>query len=210
MKSMRKTEIISSTQHRAILAAIGMAALVVGIYLYRFHSKLPHDLKLWADFGTYIGGTLGPAYAFLAFMVGLQTLQQVRSQNRREELLRTIQAYQTDFESIAAKPVSCDQPWVWGNDPGATRGVKEVTLGTLLFYDGIDWEQHLAELKNGLVFRVLSNGELIQDRDIWLRAKLAIDGMFRYLDLYKSAGGDSPLVDYYYGRYEFAKNRLSQ
>ena len=185
-----------------------LALVVVGPYIFRFHSGLPHDPKTWADFGTYIGGTLGPIYAFLAFLVGLLTLQQIRNQNRREEILKTIQAYENDFEIYASKPVSCNQPWIWGNDPGAARQISEVSLRTLLFYDGIDWEHHLSEIFGGLKFRVLPDGELVQDRDLWLRAHMAIEGLFHHLDRYRESGGEQSLVDYYTGRYEVPRNRL--
>ncbi|EIL88254.1 hypothetical protein UU9_13231 [Rhodanobacter fulvus Jip2] len=192
----------------AATLAVALACCVVALYLYQFHGDLADSSQDWANFGDYLGGTLGPLFAFLAFALGLHTINQSRQQSRRDELLKTIQGYEHDFELCVAKPVTCQAPWVWGNDFGAADKVQEVPLRTLLQSDGIDWEQHLPIVAQGLKFRVLPDGELIQDRDIWLRAHLAAEGIFRYLELYKEAGGDMSLVQYLTEKYEIARNRL--
>ncbi|MGS1014571.1 hypothetical protein ACVCL0_06680 [Rhodanobacter sp. UC4450_H17] len=194
-----------------IVAAVIAAALVccvAALYLYQFHGGLADNSQDWANLGDYLGGTLGPLFAFLAFALGLHTINQSRQQSRRDELLKTIQGYEHDFELCAAKPVTCQAPWIWGNDFGAADNVQELPLRTLLQSEGIDWEQHLPIVAQGLKFRILPDGELIQDRDIWLRAHLAVEGIFRYLELYKEAGGDMSLVQYLTEKYEIARNRL--
>lgn len=192
----------------AVIMAILIAVFVLALYFFRFHGNLSVNSQHWSDFGSYVGGTLGSLFAFLAFALSLYTLSQNRQQARRDELLKTIHSYEQDFEHYLAKPVTCEAPWVWGNDLGAASTVHEVPLRTLLQNDGVDWEQYLPIVAQGLEFRILSNGELIQDRDIWLRAHLAVEGIFRYMELYKSAGGDASLVLYFTEKYEVARNRL--
>ena len=75
--------------------------------------------------------------------------------------------------------------------------IKEVALKTLLYSDSIDWEHYLSSLETCLNYRVLEDGELIQDRDIWLKANNAIEGIFKYLKLYEAAEGDDSIIQYY-------------
>ena len=174
--------------------ALAFAALVLAVYFFQFRGALSKTSAEWANFGSYVGGTLGPVYAFMAFIIGLRTLQQAAQQARRDELLKVIQGYERDFESCVSKPVACQEPWIWGHRPSASSEINEVALRTLLVSDGVDWEGHLPDLASSLAFRVLPHGELVQDRDIFLQAHLAVEGIFRYLALYHSAGGDASPV----------------
>lgn len=184
------------------------AALVVATYFFQFHGELSESSSDWANFGSYVGGVLGPLYAFLAFALGVQTLRQSSQQARRDELLKCVQGYERDFEISALKPVSCESPMIWGQGADMEHSIQEVALRTLLQSDGIDWEYHLSEVARGLKFRMLPNGEMIQDRDVWLEAYSAVEGIFRYIELYQSAGGDPSLVDYLKKKYEIPHNRL--
>lgn len=56
---------------------------------------------------------------------------------------------------------------------------------------------------------MLPSGEISQDREVILSAQLAVDGIFRYLDLFREAGGEPPIVEYLNHRYEIPKNRLA-
>ena len=193
--------------HPIVAAAVALTIVVLVPYFLpvKGHSK---DYESWSAFGSYLGGTLGPLYAFFAFLLGLQSIRESRKQTRKDELLKVIQNYERDFEDVSSKPVTCDAPWVWGNELNAASEIREVSLRTLLYSDGIDWEHYLPSLSNGLRFRVLADGELVQDRDLWLRAHLAAEGIFSYLDLYREAGGDQSLAEYYISRYEIPYNRL--
>lgn len=180
-----------------LLSAVTILAIIVtGLYFFQFHNGLAKNPAHWANFGDYIGGTLGPIFAFMAFVMGLLTLDQMQKQSRRDELLKCIQGYEKDFEVSISKPVTCQSPWIFGNNFESADSVKEVPLRTLLQCDGIYWEQYLPSLQNSLEFRVLSDGSLIQDRDVWLSAFSAIEGIFRYIYLYRDAGGDEHLVSY--------------
>lgn len=193
----------------ATVVAVTTAIIVTALYFVQFHGELSINSNDWANFGSYLGGTLSPLFAFLAFVLGLCTINQSRQQARRDDLLKTIQSYERDFEVCIGKPVTCKDPWIWGNDLDAACAIQELPLRSLLYYDGIDWEQHLPDVAVSINFRILSDGELIQDRDIWLRAHLAVEGIFRYLELYKKAGGEASLINYFVDKYEIPRNRLS-
>lgn len=96
-------------------------------------------------------------------------------------MLYTIQQFEKGLNYCAGLTVTCDSPWVWGNGLGATSDIKELPFRTLLESDSIDWEQHLEELRDGLAFRMQTDGTLFQDRYIWLKAKLAAEGIFNHL-----------------------------
>ena len=63
-------------------------------------------------------------------------------------------------------------------------------------------------LITGHGFQVLPSGEVSQDREVVFRAQMAIDGIFKYLSLYESAGGDAPLIAYFRSRYGVPQARL--
>jgi hypothetical protein len=83
-------------------AAIGavIAAGVVLLYTQHFGRSLSNDPNHWADFGGYLGGVLGPFFAFTAFLVLLKTLQdqQVRNAEDRERQFR--QDFETTFFTL--------------------------------------------------------------------------------------------------------------
>lgn len=194
--------------HLYIAAAALVAVVVLAMYFYRFHGLLSFDSKDWADFGTFVGGLLGPSYAFLAFVVGIRTLQQMQGQSRRDEILKAIHSCEAEYERCAAMPVTCNAPWIWGNGMSDAGNVTDVSLRALLSSDGIDWERHLPQLCNGLRFRQLPSGELIQDRDVFMQAYLSLQGLYQYVNLYKTAYGDESLVQYFLNKYEIANNRI--
>lgn len=199
---------LESTLKASLWLAAIATLLVVGIYFYNFHGTLSGAPQDWASFGGYIGGVLGPFYPFLAFIGLLETLRQSRLQRELEGILHTLHKFEKDLNYCAGLSVTCDSPWIWGNELDAASDVKELPLRTLLESDSIDWEQHLKELRDGLVFRMQSDGTLFQDRDIWLKAKLAAEGLFDLLELYWSKGGEQSISEYYYKAYEIPKNRL--
>ena len=57
-----------------LIVALSSTVGVMITYLYFFPSSISNDHSRWAEFGTFIGGTLGPIFAFLAFVVLLITL----------------------------------------------------------------------------------------------------------------------------------------
>lgn len=198
-------KVLRSSLYIALIASV----IVLVIYFYRFNGPLSSKPEDWSSFGGYVGGVLGPLYAFLAFIGLLETLRQSRIQRELEGLLHGIQQFEKDLNYCLSLTVTCDSPWIWGNDFDASSDIKDLPLRTLLESDSIDWEVHLTELRDGLAFRRQQDGTLFQDRDIWLKAKLAAEGLFGYLEVYKSKGGEDAIYKYYFQAYEIPKNRLA-
>ncbi|RYY85708.1 MAG: hypothetical protein EOO15_16320 [Chitinophagaceae bacterium] len=191
-----------------LVAALLIAGGVMAPYFYSFHGALAGNSQEWSNFGSYVGGTLGPLYALLAFGAGVQALLDNRQQSTRQSLLGAIQRYEADFEACCGRMVTCSQPWIWGNLPSETFSVTQISLRTLLNSDSIDWEQHLWPLVLGHGFQILDTGEVLQDREILWQASQAVEGIFAYLSMYELAGGDIALVAYLNQRYEIPKMRL--
>ena len=182
--------------------------LVIILYFLNFHEGVSKSSSDWADFGAYVGGVLGPLYAFLAFVGLLETIRQSSLQRELKRLLVTIDKLEKDFDYWISLSVTCDGPWIWGNKPHVSSKIQEVSFRTLLQSDGIDWEFYLEDLRDSLKFRFQKNGVLYQDRDIWLKAKVTITSLFACLEKYKQKGGEDAIYKYYYDSYDIARNRL--
>jgi uncharacterized membrane protein len=90
-------------------------SLVIGLLLSVFVVTLPWiivfnavpvsgDSQYWAQFGDYVGGTLSPLIAALALIALAYTIRQqqeqisqLRKQSAKEDLLRTIDKLEEDF-----------------------------------------------------------------------------------------------------------------
>ena len=206
-----------SRSYLGAAAAVGglVFGLVVAFYFHEFRGAVSSDSAAWGHFGDYVGGTLNATFGLLAFLAVLYALhlqQMELRENRlglqRAELLRAIQGLDTDLQSILDTPVSCDQPWIWGNDFDSSRDIKAVPLRTLLLSDALDWEQYLGELRDSTDFRLSIAGEVIQDRDVWLRANNSLRQLMKTLDDLQALGGDESLVSYYRSKYEIPSNRM--
>lgn len=200
---------VQTIDRQIVRVAMIAAVLVLTPYFFAFNGGLEKDSEKWAHFGTYVGGTLGPVYGLLAFIVALRALAFSRKQTDLQNLLSAVHRYEQDFEAACAKTVTCEAPWVWGKSPSDTATVERISLRTLLYSDTIDWERHLTPLIVGHGFQVLPNGEISQDREVVFHASLALDGLFKYLAVYEEQGGDQSLIAYLSSRYEVPRNRLS-
>lgn len=202
-----------------LAAAVGasMLATVLLLYFFKFGGSLSSDAERWGQFGDYVGGILNAIFGLLAFLailltirLQLQELRENRLETRRAELQRVIQSLGTDLQTVLAKPVTCETPWIWGNRPEASAGIREVPLRTLLLSDGIDWKRYLAELQTSTKFRLSQAGELVQDRDVWLQAYSGLDTLMRVLEEYQRIGGQESLVSYYRNRYQSPLARFQE
>ncbi len=183
------------------------AALII-IYAAEFQGSLSPNSSDWANFGGFIGGLLGPFYALLAFIGLIESMRQNQIQKELNSFLESIKLFEKDFHSTLDLIVTCESPWVWGHSLKMTTEIKALPLRTLLQSDSIDWHYHLSVLRDGLNFQTQPNGALYQDRDIWLKAKIALDGIFKFLEVYKEKGGDASIYDYYFNAYVVSYNRL--
>jgi hypothetical protein len=70
---------------RLIAIALLGTVIVVGVYVWNFgHLELSQEPEDWAQFGEYIGGSLGAFYAALAFGGVLITIRRQQVQSRRD------------------------------------------------------------------------------------------------------------------------------
>lgn len=191
-----------------LACAFVLALVTLSPYFYKFRGVLSNNSQEWSNFGSYLGGTLGPVYALLAFVAGVQTLLDNRQQATRQSLLWALQRYEADFEVCCSRTVTCVRPWVSGNLPSETFAVKRVVLRTLLYSNAIDWQEHLWRLIESDGFQILENGEISHDQEVILQSTLAIDGIFSYLKMFESADGEPSMIDYFNRRYEGPRNRL--
>lgn len=185
-----------------------IALVTILLFFFQFNSGFSDEQSDWGSFGSYIGGVLGPIFAFLAFLAGLENLRFIKAQQLNTETLTAIRLYEKDLKDLYKMVVTCKSPWIWGYDLNAFDKLDAIPLRTLLEGDSIDWSFHLAELRESLVFRAQPNGDLFQDRDIWLMTYNAARGLFKYLELYKKQGGDLSIIEYYTDTYEIPYNRL--
>ncbi|MGZ8250745.1 MAG: hypothetical protein ACXW1P_00245 [Methylophilaceae bacterium] len=85
--------------------------LVPGFYIYHFflinNFSLSNNPEQWGQFGDYFGGTLNPAFAFLAFIGVLLTvylqseqLKIVKAQTLIEEIQRLIASVSQELDSL--------------------------------------------------------------------------------------------------------------
>lgn len=81
-----------------ILVAVIVFLFIAGLYFYNFFGALSSKQSAWADFGAYLGGTLGATFAFLSFSTLLLTLYL-----QKKELSTAIEALQKSVDSQEAQ-----------------------------------------------------------------------------------------------------------
>lgn len=81
-----------------ILIAVIVFIFIAGLYFYNFFGALSSKQSAWADFGAYLGGTLGATFAFLSFSTLLLTLYL-----QKKELSTAIEALQKSVDSQEAQ-----------------------------------------------------------------------------------------------------------
>lgn len=100
----------------ALLLGLGftLAVVVIGAYFSIFGPRSGYALAesdaAWSNFGSYVGGVLGPIFSFLAFVgvlltIYLQAMQldSVRSQANHEEIQRVASTISSRIDSILAQ-----------------------------------------------------------------------------------------------------------
>lgn len=79
-----------------IAVCIVLAVLVVGAYVVRFGFTFSANQDVWGQFGDFVGGSLNPIFAMLAFFALLYTiaLQSHELEATRDELQRSASAFE--------------------------------------------------------------------------------------------------------------------
>lgn len=117
-------------------------AVLLGTYFDTFSGKLSVDSQDWANFGTYIGGTLGPIGAFLAFWGLMQQNKMYRENAEIERLMAKLTLLDSDILILTEKCFVTFDEWKIKNNInplsyiyGAENENKTMYLATLLTTD---------------------------------------------------------------------------
>jgi hypothetical protein len=95
-----------------IISAVVVALVVVSLYFYQFRVyPLSIDNTDWGTFGDFVGGTLNPFFAFMAFLALLTTIkiQSNELELTREELAKSSLALESQSESFKIQNDSIKQ-----------------------------------------------------------------------------------------------------
>lgn len=98
-------------------------------YFFKFHHGFSGDSQDWANFGTYIGGTLGPIGAFLAFWGLMQQNKMYRDNAEVERLVIKTITLDSEITSLA---MECKGQKI--TRPNAYLHNNEIDLKVLLHY----------------------------------------------------------------------------
>ena len=77
--------------------------ILLGPYFFTFNGQFSNNAQDWAHFGTYIGGTLGPIGAFLAFWGLIQQNKMYRENAEAEHLRGKLASLDSEILSITTK-----------------------------------------------------------------------------------------------------------
>lgn len=100
---------MSRASNILLVLAVLLATAAIGLYVYKFafpnNFELSSNLETWSHFGGYVGGVLGPIFAFLAFIGVLATVHlqhrqivQMKKQSHIDELQRLISGISTRID----------------------------------------------------------------------------------------------------------------
>jgi hypothetical protein len=91
------------TKNTLIFIGILIFLLLLGPYFLTFNGQFSNNAQDWAHFGTYIGGTLGPIGAFLAFWGLVQQNKMYRENAEAEHLRDKLASLDSEILSIATQ-----------------------------------------------------------------------------------------------------------
>ncbi|MCW8332603.1 hypothetical protein [Vibrio paucivorans] len=81
---------------KIVVFAFFCSALVISMYISKFGYVISDDHSRWSDFGSFIGGTLGPMFTFcsllyLAFQVEMQWKENRRAREENDRVREDIE-----------------------------------------------------------------------------------------------------------------------
>ena len=92
-----------------VIATVSSLVAVLGTYIWNFRGQsLSPDIADWAHFGTYVGGLLGPAFAFIAIAAALLGLFESRGVARFDRELVMLQRAlaSREEENVKGEPIT--------------------------------------------------------------------------------------------------------
>jgi uncharacterized membrane protein len=188
-----------------VLAAFAVV-LAVGAYVVNFGPASGFNLSrsdgAWSNFGSYLGGVLSPAFAFLAFIAVLVTvwlqakqLEHAKQQSHLEELQRVVAVVSKTIDDLLAQPAGPSS-----NRPVAT--LAELTVydvlsaaGTRALNTTTDW---ITRANNSALIQFSKDTLLLQAGTLLIE----LEQLVWCLQEYEKEGGSSTVADFYKRRYD--------
>ena len=190
-----------------LMLVVGVIAVVltVGAYVVIIGSAAGFTLSTsdgnWSNFGSYVGGVLGPSFAFLAFVAVLvtvwlqaQQLELTKQQSHLEELQRVIATVSKTLDDLLVQPAG-----PIGNQPVAANAERTVFIvlsaaGTAALNTTSDY---IVSARNSTVIQSAKDALLLQVGSL----SIELQQLVWCLQEYEKEGGSSTVSEFYKRRY---------
>lgn len=148
-----------------LLTTLAVIAVCTPLILYFLIFAHPTELNLsanddnWANFGSFIGGTVGSILSGLAFIGIYKTyqlqnlqLQQANNQRRSEDLQRLISATTDRIDTLLKSPVDLHHITFGRNVSGEIYDVETaiVFMRGVTAYNSDEFNMHISSVKDAL------------------------------------------------------------
>jgi hypothetical protein len=185
-----------------IIAAVAAALLVTGLYVGVFAPgsslSLSRDTEQWARFGEYLGGTLGAAYGFLAFIGILVTIAIQRRQSQLDEIQRLLATVAKTIDELFR-----EEPRHQDLDVRTRIAAGEATPMTVFYIlaaVGTLATEHAPEDRDANCQERIRRGTDNIRQDCALIV-IELQQLVQLLGTYLQAGGSPEIVKFYKDRY---------
>ena len=186
-----------------LIAGTLAAAVAIGAYVAVFAPESGYTLSRsdgnWSNFGSYVGGVLGPAFAFLAFVAVLVTvwlqakqLEHARKQAQLEELQRVVSAVSKIIDDLLAQPAGPTSSLAQSNE--RTVFIVLSAAGTAALASTADY---VVNASNSAVIRSARDSLLLQASSLLIE----LQQLVWCLDEYEREGGSLTVARFYRNRY---------
>jgi uncharacterized membrane protein len=181
------------------------AALAIGAYVAVFAPGSDYSLSRsdgnWSNFGSYVGGVLGPAFAFLAFVAVLVTvwlqakqLEHTKKQAQLEELQRVVAAVSKIIDDLLAQPAGSASPSALAQSTERSVFVVLSAAGTAALASTADY---VVNASNSAVIQSAKDSLLLQASSLLIE----LQQLVWCLDEYEREGGSMTVARFYRNRY---------
>ena len=186
-----------------LLVGVLVAVLAIGAYFLVFAPASRYSLSrtdgAWSNFGSYVGGVLGPTFALLAFLAVLLTvwlqakqLESSRRQAHLEELQRVVATIAKTIDDMLVQSAGSNAlvPTM------AERTVFNVlsAAGTAALVAALDY---IVGAKNSTIVQAAKDSLLVQSQSLLIE----MHQLVWCLEQYELEGGSPTVVEFYKRRY---------
>ena len=186
-----------------LIAGVAIAAIAVGAYFIIFAPASGYSLSrtdgAWSNFGSYIGGVLGPAFALFAFLAVLLTVwlqaKQIESSRRQahlEELQRVIATIAKTIDDLLASPAEAN---------ALVPAMVERTVFNVLSAAGTAAlnraTDYILAAKNSTIIQAAKDSLLLQSQSLLIEMQQLV----WCLEQYEIEDGSPTVVEFYKRRY---------